>query len=106
MDLGKHIQQLVDRNPFWENQPLARQLPELFEIAIQDSQIRGDHAFLKTLLVLLCLRTYIAHGVYALLPLRALVGHVFARCPNARETFDKALQKSCLRLHLALREVT
>lgn len=102
MDLRPHIEQLVDRNPLFVNNAIGQNLPALFEIAMHDSQRRGEHEFLKTLLLFLCLMTYISHKEYALLPLRALVGHVLALCPDVKESFDKALRESCPRLHTAL----
>lgn len=102
MDLRLHVQRLVDLNPLLKNNKISENLPALFDIAINDSQTRGEYEFLTTLLLFLCLMTYIAHGRYALLPLRALVGHLLLLCPGAKDLFLLKLTASCPELKNAL----
>lgn len=95
MKLGVHIQLLVNLDPFYISEKRGESFTRLFEIAIFESKVFGMHVFLADLLHVMCLLVFIYHGQKALLPLRALVGHVLAECPKAKDMFMRELEKSC-----------
>lgn len=102
MELKAHVQMLVDLNPLYINNYMGEGLTMLFGMAISESRTTKDHEFLVTLLNVTCLMTFIFHGRAALLPLRALVAHVLAVCPHAKDGFTRSLAFSCLELKNAL----
>lgn len=102
MELKAHVQMLVDLNPLYINPTMGEGLTMLIELAINESRVSKKHEFLVDLLNVTCLMSYIFHSRAALLPLRALVGHVLAECPHAKDAFHQSLAFSCLELKNAL----
>jgi hypothetical protein len=102
MELKAHVQMLVDLNPLYIKPEMGQGLTLLLETAIDQSQTLKKHEFLVDLLNVTCLMSFIFHGRSALLPLRALVGHVLAECPKAKDLFVQALTESCSELRNAL----
>jgi hypothetical protein len=102
MELKAHVQMLVDLNPLCINPEMGESLTMLLETAIDQSQTLKKHELLVDLLNVTCLMSFIFHGRAALLPLRALVGHVLAECPRAKDAFAQALMESCPELKNAL----
>lgn len=102
MKLHTHVARLIHLNPHYVENGLIGGLTILLETGITDSQESKKHEFLVTLLVFVCLTKYIAHRHRAFLPLRALLGYVFAHAPNAKNVFMQELEKSCPELKNAL----
>jgi hypothetical protein len=102
MELKAHVQMLVDLNPLSINPEMGQGLTLLLQSAINVSRTSMEHELLVDLLNVTCLMSFIFHGRAALLPLRALVGHVLAECPKAKDLFVQALTKSCPELRNAL----
>ncbi len=102
MELKAHVQMLVDLNPLYMSHKTGGSLTRLLEIGIFESQIFKKHEFLVDLLHVACLLVFTFHGRTALFPLRALVSHVLALCPQAKDNFAQALTASCPELKNAL----
>jgi hypothetical protein len=102
MELKAHVQMLVDLNPQYINLEMGESLTMLLQAAINESRVSKKYELLVDLLNVTCLMSFIFHGRAALLPLRALVGHVLAEYPKAKDPFTHALMESCPELKNAL----
>lgn len=102
MELRAHMQLLVNLDPFYISEKRGESFTRLFEIAIFEAKVFRKHELLVDLLHVVCLLVFMYHGQTALLPLRALVSHVLAECPKAKDVFIQALANSHLELKNAL----
>lgn len=102
MELKAHVQILVDLDPFYISNKTGESLTRLLEIGITESKLFKQHEFLVDLLNVACVLVFTFHRRKALFPLRALVSHVLAECPQSKDSFTHALTMSCPELKNAL----